>query len=118
MYTASGEIVGQYEAYQSALGIRSFCFFRPTGQRLTITTAKSSAQLMAIGSYDGKVRLLSIRSWQPAFVLPLVHPREMDVGVWEETQMLSIEVIDGISSIEGLTLLPHEEVIVNEVDKK
>ena len=55
---------------------------------------------------------------QPAFVLPLVHPREMDVGVWEETQMLSIEVIDGVSSIEGLTLLPHEEITVNEADKR
>ena len=64
VYTAAGDVVGQYEAYQSALGIRTMGYFRPTGPRLTIPTAKSSAQLLALGSYDGKIRLLSIRSWQ------------------------------------------------------
>lgn len=33
--------------------------------------------LLAVGSYDGNVRLLSTRSWAVAFVLPACHPSEM-----------------------------------------
>jgi hypothetical protein len=59
-----------FEAYQHALGIRSLSFYRPpTSMSQTFSNdAFSSEQLMAVGSYDGKVRLLSMRSWQVYFI--------------------------------------------------
>ena len=36
---------------------------------------------MALGSYDGCVRLLSTSFWKPTFVLPCKHPREMEGGI-------------------------------------
>lgn len=69
-----------YEAYQSALGIRHVSFIRPslffmatTVERTTSTSSMTA--LVAIGSYDGNIRLLSTRSWELAFVLPLMHPK-------------------------------------------
>lgn len=59
-----------FEAYQHALGVRSLSFYRPPisiSQSLS-SDAFSSEQLMAVGSYDGKVRLLSMRSWQVSFI--------------------------------------------------
>jgi WD40 repeat protein len=38
----------------------------------------SVSPLVAVGSFDGKVRLLSARSWQMAFALPMCHPVQMD----------------------------------------
>lgn len=48
--------------------------------------AKSDAvgaaiKFVAIGSYDGKVRLLSQFSWKLAFTLPLIHPKDMEAGL-------------------------------------
>ena len=38
-------------------------------------------ELVALGSYDGKIRLLSTSSWKCAYVLPLVHPNQMEPGL-------------------------------------
>ena len=88
VYTAAGEPVASYEAYTGALGVRLVSFGGP---------------LLAVGSYDGKVRLLSTRSWQVAFVLPLVHPRELDVGQDGGVE-LAVETLDGVSSVEGVAV--------------
>ena len=37
--------------------------------------------LLAVGSFDGRVRLLSRASWKCAYVLPLVHPSLMEPGL-------------------------------------
>ncbi len=111
VYTPSGEVVATYEAYQNALGIRSISFFRPA-MGITASSSsesRSSAQLLAVNSYDGKIRLLSTRSWQAVFVLPLVHPREMDVGLCADGQTILVETMDGVSSVEGLVLIVDEE---------
>ena len=72
-----------YEAYQHALGIRHVSFIRESLYSFAtlVDRAESAARmtaLVAIGSYDGNIRLLSTRSWELAFVLPLLHPK---VGV-------------------------------------
>jgi hypothetical protein len=74
VYRPSGEIHAQFEAYQHALGVRNICYPR-------WSTVASPLPLVAVGSYDGKVRLLSARSWQVAFVLPLCHPGQMDASL-------------------------------------
>lgn len=111
VYTPSGEVVATYEAYQNALGIRSINFFRPVVGIIASPSSesRSSAQLLAVNSYDGKIRLLSTRSWQAVFVLPLVHPREMDIGLCADGQTILVETMDGVSSIESLVLAADEE---------
>lgn len=44
------------------------------------------SSLVAIGSFDGRVRLLTMYSWQLAFVFPLVHPKDMDAGLLDPTK--------------------------------
>lgn len=52
----------------------------------------SSNKFLAIGSYDGKIRLVSMYSWQVAFVLPLQHPRDMDAGFNCSNMLLNVEI--------------------------
>lgn len=59
MYSPAGDCLLSLEAYQHALGIRCLAPPAPTGG------------LLAVGSFDGSVRLLSVFSWQLAF--ELVH---------------------------------------------
>ena len=47
----------------------------------TNTTTSLSTQMIAVGSYDGKIRLLSIHNLQELFVLGLEHPRSMEAGL-------------------------------------
>lgn len=91
IYTPAGEHVLCYEAYQNALGIRiPSVFYKPlkqydnqmeTDDSINSSASSPSAHLMAIGSFDGKIRLISMLSWQLAFVFPLCHPRDMDAGL-------------------------------------
>jgi hypothetical protein len=70
-----------YEAYQNALGIRSIGLCKPLPTHLgALAAASPECKFIALGSFDGKVRLMSVYSWQVAFALPLLHPRDMDVG--------------------------------------
>lgn len=57
VYSPAGDCLLSLEAYQHALGIR--CMAPP----------RSGGGLMAVGSFDGSVRLLSVFSWQLAFEL-------------------------------------------------
>ena len=47
--------------------------------------------LLAVGSYDGNVRLLSARSWAVAFVLPACHPSEMP-AIMSQGVVTTVEV--------------------------
>lgn len=48
--------------------------------------------LLAVGSYDGNVRLVSTRSWAVAFVLPSVHPSEM-MPMMNQGVVTTVEVV-------------------------
>jgi hypothetical protein len=61
--------VSSLEAYENALGIRRVSFPPKQG---------SSPSLMAIASFDGKIRFMSTRSWQVAFAVSCKHPKDMD----------------------------------------
>ena len=62
------QVVASYEAYVHALGIRTIDFFRflsPTHKEESVSAdCFSSSQILTVGSYDGKIRLLSMKSWQ------------------------------------------------------
>jgi hypothetical protein len=92
VYSPSGEVISHFEPYQNALGLRSFCFQKCSSSWVSNTDSgflentSSSANsslgpsvqgLLAIGSYDGKVRVLSSRTWELAFVLPCLHTKEL-----------------------------------------
>ena len=68
-----------YEAYENALGIRNLLF-----PRVVDRDALTVSNLLAVTSYDGVIRLLSPVCWRVAFVLPMVHPREMKPGFGAE----------------------------------
>jgi hypothetical protein len=96
------QLVASLEPYQNALGAKSFASYDlPTTNTSTTTTANVAtdvttteatstatvsraslaARLVAVGSYDGKVRLISTDSWKIAFILPLIDPHAMNAGL-------------------------------------
>ena len=50
------------------------------------------AALLAIGSFDGKIRLVSTYSWQVAFVLHLTHPKDLDICFHSAHVITTVEV--------------------------
>ena len=60
--------------------------------------ATAECKFIALGSFDGKVRLLSVYSWQVAFALPLLHPRELEAGFNSQGLLLTVEI-----SVSGAT---------------
>ena len=91
------QVLAQYEAYQNALGIRSMAFHRPA---VTLDAAGDvekctnvSSPLLALGSYDGVVRLLSTHSWSVAFVFPATHPSDMMPGLANDVTT-TVEVLE------------------------
>lgn len=104
IYTPTGELHGIYEAYQHALGIRSLSY-QPSDT--------CSSPLLAIASYDSKVRLLSSRSFELACVLPLVPPAAMDSALLGTDPVCWVEVAGDtpnnsvFESRSSLRVLPH-----------
>lgn len=92
-----------FEAYQNALGIRCLGIFRPPyfhtlsavesghvgagGPAVAAAAAADAAittsNLIAVGSFDSKIRLMTMFTWQVVMTLPLIHPRDMDVGFFD-----------------------------------
>lgn len=72
-----------FEAYQNALGIRCLGIFRPPymAAQENVDNVISTSNLIAIGSFDSKIRLMTMFTWQVALTLPLIHPRDMGVGL-------------------------------------
>ncbi len=87
--------MASFEPYQHALGIRSLALpaIYTAGDSSSATSSVAGVALLAVGSFDGKVRVLSTYSWQLAFVLPLVHPKEMDVSVNALGVVTTVEVL-------------------------
>jgi len=117
IYTPSGEHIVSYEAYQNALGIRiPSVFYKSLTKQfenqienedsMNSLASSPSAHLMAIGSFDGKIRLISMLSWQLAFVFPLCHPRDMDAGLvdCEDPAMFEMTIEMADNSIENGSL--------------
>jgi hypothetical protein len=79
-----------YEAYQHALGLRQF--------------AASDAWL-ALGSFDGKIRLLTPFTWQPVFTLSLCHIKDCDHSLVKDGLVTTVEVADDLQSgdFEGMS---------------
>ena len=80
-----------YEAYQFALGIKSLALPPPIAA--SAAASSSPLSLIAIGSFDSKVRLVSVFSWQTAFVLPLVHAKELDVALNAKNVITLVEAL-------------------------
>ncbi|KAJ1430474.1 hypothetical protein B484DRAFT_395873, partial [Ochromonadaceae sp. CCMP2298] len=93
-------------AYQHALGIRCLGIF--AGKQPTPTASAETGALgavvadkcrfLALGSFDSKIRLLSLFSWAVAFVLPLCPPREMDAGFGCAHFRCTVEVVSGAAA--------------------
>lgn len=43
----------------------------------------TTSNLIAVGSFDSKIRLMTMFTWQVVMTLPLIHPRDMDVGFFD-----------------------------------
>ncbi len=106
IYTPSGEVVGNYEAYHNALGIKNLTFYSNYNSNNDNNTESAnsniSSNLMAVGSYDGKIRLITMQSSQVAFILPLTHPRDMDAGIVEDPTIgaeVTVEINETSSEI-------------------
>ena len=93
VYTPSGDVVSSFEAYQNALGIKQMSIHASVPINSSGATSKSS---IAIGSYDAVVRLLSPISFKCAFELPLIHPRDYNAGLIDQTAgiLTTVEVND------------------------
>lgn len=109
------QAISQYEAYQNALGVRSISFFRPQvypGGALDERLSTLASPLVAIGSFDGNIRMISTLSYKVAFVFPCIHPHEMEhIGVNHSDGIndvvMNVEVLDQGTSEEdeGSTLM-------------
>ena len=60
-YSPDGRKLGRFQAYEGALGIKTACW-------------SPSAQFMAVGSYDGRLRLLNKLTWRPIRCAHLPRP--------------------------------------------
>jgi len=81
-------VLGVFSGYQSALGVRNLSIFSSTAiipsQHLNLCH-----QLISVGSYDSKIRLLTQGSAKEAFVLPSVHPRLLSPALIYTTDLYS-----------------------------
>lgn len=66
-----------------------------------------ACHMVALGSYDSIIRLLSTTSWDLVIALPLVHPCEMDKGFNCHDMLLTVETVPTSASdgINGLSLM-------------
>ncbi len=95
-----------YEAYQNALGLRTIvCYsnLKPPDQLAEEIEGEdnvyaienpleTSRCFVALGSYDGKVRLMTMYTWLVAYELPLTHPRELNSAMCPEGFKTKVEV--------------------------
>ena len=67
----------------------------------------ATCHMVALGSYDSIIRLLSTTSWDLVIALPLVHPCEMDKGFDCHDMLLTVETVPASVSdgINGLSLM-------------
>lgn len=109
------QLVSSLEAYEYALGIRSIAF-QPTSTKSPSTHQHTNVRAMAVSSFDGKIRMLSIKSWQVSFVLSCVHPRDMESSIAppnENGYMLVEELCSPLSLVNQSSPsdVDHKEII-------
>lgn len=75
IYRTNGDPVAEYSAYNDALGIQCVA---PQRHHLI-----SLPRILAVGSSDEKIRLISERTWNCVFTLPLCHPNEIPFALQE-----------------------------------
>jgi hypothetical protein len=57
-----------------------------------INPLEASKSFLALGSYDGKIRIMTMYTWIIAYELPLVHPRELNPAMMEEGFKTKVEI--------------------------
>jgi hypothetical protein len=114
-------VVTIFEAYQHALGIRNLEIFCPRTDdlkpenmsTLTFTNSQFNATgtvepsvyaqsnqrfpFVAIGSYDSKIRLLSLMDWNVIYTLPLCHPKDMDMDLLYPHMKPRLKTVENLS---------------------
>lgn len=68
VYSFEGELLSQIQPYERALGVKS-------------VAASPNNSLIAMGSYDQVLRVMTPFTWKIAFEYAHIHPREMHQGV-------------------------------------
>ncbi|KAI9356321.1 hypothetical protein DFJ73DRAFT_823870 [Zopfochytrium polystomum] len=79
IYHPDGRRAAVYSAYDHGLGIKTVAW-------------SPSAQFLAVGSFDGKLRLLNHLTWKP--IIDLSHPTTLsfpDIAVFRETNIRSVK---------------------------
>lgn len=69
IYRVDGELVTEYSAYNDALGIQCVVF--------QYIHSRLQPQIIAAGSSDAQIRLISERTWNCVFTLSLCHPQHI-----------------------------------------
>ncbi|KAJ3011799.1 UNVERIFIED_CONTAM: WD repeat-containing protein wrap73 [Siphonaria sp. JEL0065] len=75
IYSPDGRLVSSYSAYDTGLGIKS-------------ANWSPSAQFLAVGSFDEKLRLINNMTWKP--LIDLSHPQSLpypDIEVYKESSI-------------------------------
>jgi WD40 repeat protein len=113
VYTPTGDVVTVYEAYTQALGLRQTVFHRPAAPMTEM------CPLVALGSYDGNVRLVSSTHWKAAFVLPCAHPKDMEGGI-DDGCVPTVELIGNNGEDDGLVsnMNPNKRTLGKSFVKK
>lgn len=65
--------------------------------------------LLAVGSYDGNVRLLSTRTWAVAFVLPAAHTSEM-TAIMHQGVVTTVEIVNAEESTDLFSFVTKSAV--------
>lgn len=91
VYRPSGELMIQFEAYQNALGIRQISMFNSLTPAL-VSDPNPHCSLMAIGSFDGSIRIMTLFSWLIVYTLPLVHCKEIESANKIDNLVTKVEV--------------------------
>lgn len=115
IYNPSGELLCAFEAYQHALGLRVWTTTLPLSPPLNnehldgvggdmsnsnggfnvISSELTVTGYLVLGSFDGKIRLLSMSTWALAYTLPLVHIKDMDPLIRSADSITTVEVGEG-----------------------
>eukprot|EP01035_Chromulina_nebulosa_P019663 gene19663-25580_t len=80
VYTPSGEVISKLDAYENALGIRTL-----------VQHPINKSQLIAVGSHDSNIRLLSNQSFTLCYTLNLSHPKDMHTSLVDDKEYFLIQ---------------------------
>ncbi|XP_050009251.1 WD repeat-containing protein WRAP73 isoform X3 [Alexandromys fortis] len=114
LYSLDGRLLSAYCAYEWSLGIKSVAW-------------SPSSQFLAIGSYDGKVRLLNHVTWK--MITEFGHPATINnpktdwcinqLCHWDRINLKErgLQSVDPMPSYSGLVSRQHTVVVYKEAEK-